>query len=147
MGKAPTQPNGWERERKTMAEDYNGWANRETWAVRLWLDNDQGIYYSAQDAARGAIEELHRELGNRDLGADGLARTEARRIGDAIRDLVESLTELVTMGEAPNLVGMVLDIGSQWRVDWDEVCDSYRRELADECTAEQALEDQIARNG
>ena len=22
---------------------YNGWPNYETWAVKLWLDNDQGL--------------------------------------------------------------------------------------------------------
>ena len=24
--------------------DYNGWSNYETWNVKLWLDNDEGIY-------------------------------------------------------------------------------------------------------
>ena len=23
---------------------YNGWTNYETWAVNLWIDNDQGSY-------------------------------------------------------------------------------------------------------
>jgi len=27
-----------------MGETYQGWANYETWAVALWLDNDRGIY-------------------------------------------------------------------------------------------------------
>lgn len=33
------------REAKEVAsEDYNGWVNYETWAVKLWLDNDEKTY-------------------------------------------------------------------------------------------------------
>ena len=30
--------------------DYEGWVNQETWAVALWLDNDQGLYQAVQEA-------------------------------------------------------------------------------------------------
>lgn len=37
-----------------MAE-YNGWTNYETWAVKLWMDNDEGSYgYWAERAAHWA---------------------------------------------------------------------------------------------
>ena len=26
---------------------YNGWANRETWNVALWLQNEQSLYWTA----------------------------------------------------------------------------------------------------
>lgn len=33
---------------------YNGWANYETWAVKLWIDNEEGSYRYWRDATRRA---------------------------------------------------------------------------------------------
>ncbi len=30
---------------QTLATEYNGWTNRETWVVNLWLSNDMESYY------------------------------------------------------------------------------------------------------
>ncbi len=56
---------------------YNGWTNYETWAVNLWLENDQGTRESIQEIAttadsiydlQGAIRDEVEENGP-DLGA------------------------------------------------------------------------------
>ena len=31
-------------ESSTVTTEYNGWTNRETWLVNLWLNNDMGSY-------------------------------------------------------------------------------------------------------
>ena len=55
-------------------DTYNGWANHETWAVVLHLDNDQGL----QGAARA--------LATRNDYGDGLKEFVDRWVYDLIND-------------------------------------------------------------
>lgn len=38
-------------------EGYNGWTNYETWAVNLWLSNDEGSYNTLIETVRGHTED------------------------------------------------------------------------------------------
>jgi len=82
---------------------YNGWSNYETWNVKLWLDNEQGI----SDEVRG------------------MARR-ARSVGD----LAESLKAMVN-GAAPDLgASFFSDLlnAALGEVDWYEMAESYYEE-------------------
>lgn len=35
-----------------MESTYNGWKNRQTWNVALWINNDEGCYRAAVDFMR-----------------------------------------------------------------------------------------------
>jgi hypothetical protein len=37
--------------------EYNGWTNYETWAVKLWLDNDEGTYNYWRDRVREILTD------------------------------------------------------------------------------------------
>lgn len=98
-----------ERQRD-MCEKYNGWANRETWALHLWLSNDDWSYESARDRVAVAI------------GDESDPRRRERLAGEAVKALWEELTD---PGEdllpIDRILRMTRDIGSEYRVEWDEI--------------------------
>ena len=76
----------------TSTETYNGWTNRETWACNLWLNNDESMY-----------QFVYTEVGS----------------PQALQEWVEGLDDLKSESEI--LRNMFNDIGSMWRVNWDEI--------------------------
>ena len=46
-----------------MSDTYNGWKNRQTWNVALWINNDEGLY-------RAAVEYVNSHDNRRKLYAD-----------------------------------------------------------------------------
>ena len=93
-------------------EDYNGWRNRETWALVLHINNDQGLQ------AWATSPKLVAEHGT----------TAFNRVGEQIVDgFQEMVEEAVEEGsEQARWAVMVLrDVGSFWRIDWAEVGESF----------------------
>lgn len=80
----------------TKSEKYNGWHNRATWNVALWLGNDEGLYRSAIELARAVkgritsrdAEEICRELFPSGKTPDGDSLIDCRW-SEIARDLAE----------------------------------------------------------
>src|SRR3954447_22707483 len=96
---------------KTEARKYNGWANYETWAVKLWLDNEEPSYRYWTEAAR----DWH----GREDAARGLAG-----------QLKEELSESNPLDE-PSLYSDLL-WAALGEVDWHEIAESYLDEVEDD---------------
>jgi hypothetical protein len=96
-----------------MTEQYNGWANRETWALNLWLSNDEGLYNMTRECVAAELETHDFE---EDFG------TPAYYAGGAIKALVEELLDPEEqLMSTENIITMLSDIGSLYRVEWDEI--------------------------
>lgn len=68
------------------SEEYEGWSNRDTWLVSLWLNNDYDYYhvvlaYTRELVRRGLSREEIRRLVQERI------RTESRHIKDPRDDL------------------------------------------------------------
>tara|TARA_R100000152_G_C6745083_1_gene168737 strand:+ start:617 stop:1009 length:393 start_codon:yes stop_codon:yes gene_type:complete len=108
-----------------LSEDYNGWKNRETWAVMLHLDNDRGLYSD--------YHELYEEI----INDPNSFRDEYDIIGDPQRSILYCFTDQIRAWIEdilhPNYwkeqgvdmpewaIDMMIDVGSLWRVDFDQI--------------------------
>lgn len=101
-------------------EEYNGWTNRETWAAKLHLDNDQALN-------EYAYEYVREEIANHDKGEE----INAYYLGQTLKNWVEE--DLLTLENVAGNKGlwlMLTDIGSLYRVNWREIAQAYLDETA-----------------
>lgn len=124
-------------------ETYNGWTNRETWAVSLHLNNDEGLYY---DLAR-ILEEAFLE------DVDGSTREGwIRGVSSAEDSLSEWVEEILSFDYwedqgVPMPRGIQLmksDVGSLWRVNWREIVEAELEEEIQACKEGKYLDEEGA---
>ena len=106
-------------------ETYEGWTNRETWAVALHINNDQGWQEDVHEALRAKLAEVDPD----DLTDSG----RKYMAGDVIRENVEqALTFLVGSSDGEDFASAVRnEIGSLWRVNWTELGASFLDDLSE----------------
>lgn len=106
-------------------EGYNGWANKPTWLVKLWIDNEEGDYLYWRDAAQ---EALGLQLEDRSEASDAPATEDEKR--EAAYALAKRLEDEIEAG-SPDVKGFWADmVGySIATVNWDEVAEAMIEEL------------------
>ena len=94
---------------------YNGFTNYETWAVNLWLQNEESSYNEFRELAEKFEPDQMYEL------------------GQAIKKKVEDATEdIIAYAEdhAQPYPGIIADIfrANLKTVDWEEIAQAFREE-------------------
>lgn len=96
-------------------ETYNGWTNRETWLVALWINNEQGWQESVHEDIREGV----------DLSLD----PSASHVGNIVRANVENVLDMMEdeNGGRSVLTGLFGDLlgTALARVDWHEIGSSF----------------------
>lgn len=97
-------------------ETYNGWTNRETWLVNLWLSNDESTYREALDTARELLGTDHPRV--------------------ALADWLQEFVELQVTDCCGTRYGFVEDLAftAAAHVNWFEVADGWLHDAA-ECAS------------
>ena len=105
-------------------ETYNGWKNYPTWAVNLWLSNDEGLYSETLEKARFASKQADPRNGLASSLKFWILEEMPIQVDNGEGGTMD--TETLT-GFHADLLGYAFDC-----VDWHEIAASWLEDLEDE---------------
>ena len=98
-----------------MCEEYNGWKNRQTWLVNLWLNN--------QPASHQALYNLANDTEELSDGSPVPIYKRADTLMEYIMDRFQNVENFLTEDLDSNLNGMFLDLLNDaiWMADLESI--------------------------
>jgi hypothetical protein len=114
-----------------MSDDkrYNGWTNYETWAVKLWIDNDEGTYDYWRETTREVWADSDDKHPNQFMDRSGNARS---TLAERLKDEHDSQSDHPVFKAADGSVYADLLNAALSEVDWYEIADSMLSDLAED---------------
>lgn len=121
----------------TAPETYEGWKNYPTWAVNLWLSNDEGLYEMTREAVRDEYADAENCINVRE---NIWTIDEARRFNtaDRLREMVEELGVTVDSGHTYPVNGQPVGFSADLldyalgQVDWHEIAAAWLEDVSAE---------------
>jgi hypothetical protein len=100
---------------------YNGWTNYETWAVKLWMDNEEPSYRYWREVTRDVLDEEPEKY-----------RSHALILADRLKD-----EHAEALPEVQGFAGFAADLlnAAFGDVDWYEIAESLINDAKEEDTA------------
>ena len=122
------------KHRPTPGCPYQGWTNYETWAVKLWLDNDEGSYRYCQEMAQEAYDETAEGTSAYACmtGTEIFTREERARykLAEQLKEQhEEGASELLDAGQDSASVFSDLLNAALFEVNWNEVAESLLEDV------------------
>jgi hypothetical protein len=116
-----------------MADRYNGWTNYETWDLKLWIDNDQGLAEHWQEAARTAVDDTD-ETDDSDTRKREAAVELAEQLRIHVDFHAEVFMEMAVTNEGPAITGFYADLITHalGAIDYREIAESLLKDLDDD---------------
>ena len=99
---------------------YNGWTNYETWAVNLWLTNEEGSYNYWQQEARETFDQVDLSEHTYSSRQDAAKYALSERMKD---DITENIPDGVN-GMYADLLGAAIS-----EVNWSEIAESFLEDI------------------
>lgn len=110
-------------------EKYNGWTNYETWAVGLWIDNDEFSQSRAQELGKEMLKNAPKDSNVKNK-IWTVCETAKFRLSEKLKEQYENDNPL--LDKEASLYSDLLN-ASLSDVNWDEVAESY---LPESCVRE-----------
>lgn len=113
-------------------DTYEGWTNRETWCVKLWIDNDQGTHEYWRDQVRFLLSE-EGQAAHRDrwfgMHKDSPKLVAAFALEEQLKEEIEE--EASEIMETPSLLADLLS-GAYARVNWREIAQTMVTDMIED---------------
>lgn len=107
-----------------MSDDtYNGWTNRETWAIQLHLGNNEGDYRLATEKAQGFVAAY--EDDDAPETREGAIFDMANWIEEWTREAFDSVLYPEDGPPTEEARLLISDVGSFWRADFYEIAEGW----------------------